>query len=186
MTPIETAKFIDLKAYAELHLGLEVPVGTSRQTLTQQIKEIEPDITEIPEAGDSPDTGPEDVKVSGAGSVKIGGNSGAPETHYSNDPVVMIRVASTREPGGNRAVFVGVNGDGFLIQRDRDVNVPYRVYEALEHALEERYEFIDGGPGERPSLEPREAHSYAFNIRRMPSDEEVEAWRARVADTFAP
>lgn len=71
---------------------------------------------------------------------------------------VTLRIP--KEPrGDNSDVFIGVNGQRFLIQRGQSVDVPYPVYEALKHATTAA---MDPATGEW-----NEAPTYAFSVEAM-------------------
>lgn len=72
---------------------------------------------------------------------------------------VKILIPSTEAQGGNRPVFVGVNGVSFLIKRDEEVDVPVPVYEVLRNARHTVYKQNDDG-----SLVPREVPAYPFSV----------------------
>lgn len=76
----------------------------------------------------------------------------------AKQPKVKIRIASTESDKSD--VFVGVNGVGFLIMRDVDVEVPEAVYEVLNNAKQMLYKSVNG------ELVAREVHSYPFSVVR--------------------
>ena len=202
--PIADAKFPELKKYAEEMLGIDVPVATSRPKLLALIEATAPGTSEVPvdreEAAPPPvaavaaavaaavpaiaaDEGAKPINPAAA-EVSLG--DGMIGLSHHQDPRVELIIPATKDAGGTRDVQVGVNGVAFLIQRGKRVEVPYRVYEALDHAVETAYELVQERPTDKPDLVPHDAHSYSFSVTRLPPPEEVAAWRERVKDQFAP
>ena len=170
--PLSEATFEQLKDAAE-RMGLEVKHGNNAAQIRYKLEAAVPGLEEITVDDDddlraartSPGT---DISANAPNINDLG--------HHA-DPRVTIRIPSTKEPGGDRDVPVGVNGTIFLIRRDEKVEVPYRVYEALNHAVETKYEFKQTGL--ESAMHEREAHAYEFSVLREPPEEEVRAWRAR-------
>lgn len=71
---------------------------------------------------------------------------------------VTVRVHSQDKPGGKDDVFVGVNGEFFLLKRDVDIDVPEAVYHALNNAVMDLYDQKPDG-----TLECRQVHQYPFS-----------------------
>jgi len=92
-----------------------------------------------------------------------------------NDPRVILQVQRPRF--GNDVskaqdyVTVAVNGVGFQIKSGQPVDVPYRVWEALNNAM--RVEITHDDEGE---VVETSVHAYPFNVLERPSAREVEAW----------
>lgn len=73
-------------------------------------------------------------------------------------PCIKIRVNTEDKPGGDRPVFVAVNGNGMHIPRGKTEPIPVEYVEALENAEELVYEpSVEGLP------EPRIVKSYPFS-----------------------
>lgn len=51
----------------------------------------------------------------------------------------VVHIFNQEGPGGDKPVFVAVNGRGFSIPRMKDVKLPVAVVSALENAVEDRY-----------------------------------------------
>jgi hypothetical protein len=58
------------------------------------------------------------------------------------------------------------------------VKVPYRVFEALQHAEETKYELTNNDIGQMQTSE-RQVPSYAFQTRNEPSEAEIASWTKR-------
>lgn len=97
-----------------------------------------------------------------------------------SDPRVIMTVQKPRI--GNDVskmqnyVPVGVNGVAFQIATGVKVDVPYRVYEALNNAMRNEITHDDNG-----EVVEVEVHAFPFNVHEMPSRAEREKW----LETFA-
>jgi len=79
-------------------------------------------------------------------------------------PKVKVNIAKSEQAGGDRHVFLAVNGAEFLVQRGEPVDIPYPVYEALKNAVEWKY-FQDQETREMKKVEvPR----YPFQVLSIP------------------
>ena len=78
------------------------------------------------------------------------------------EQLVRILIQRTDEPGGDRPVFVSVNGIAIWIARGKTHEVKRKYVEALDHAVKIVYdqEEVDGKPVGRTA---REAHTYPFS-----------------------
>jgi hypothetical protein len=91
------------------------------------------------------------------------------------EPLVSLTVHTSEGPGGKRAVFVGVNGRALLIPRGkRSDNVKLRYLQALENAVETKYEYDEDAKANLP----RDMPSYNFQVHSGPTDAEKKAWYA--------
>lgn len=102
----------------------------------------------------------------------------------SRDPRVILTVQKMRVGNevSNSDVPVGVNGVAFQIKTGVPVDVPYRVYEALNNAVREEITHDDQG-----EVVSANVHAYPFNVTEMPSKAEIAAWREQAdkAETTA-
>ncbi len=99
-----------------------------------------------------------------------------------NDPKVRIRITKTEQVGGKDPVPVGHNGRTVVIQRDKDVDIPYRFYCALKDAIREDVT-QDPSTGD---ITTDAVTAYPVSVLAMPSPEQIAAWEARTAKDFAP
>lgn len=83
---------------------------------------------------------------------------------YQRGPKVKILIDRQEGPGGDRPVFVAVNGKSMLIERavPSDVGLPY--VEALAHATQTLYDMDEGG-----NITSREVPLYPMRILAMPA-----------------
>lgn len=219
---IEDATAAQLRAFAELVLGLEVTPTMNGNVLRSRILTAAPDTKEIliaeealpavvPPAAAPPAEAAERPAIPLPPVVDIAEQERAyyanperdekgqvvpfarrslgaspPNGSHHHDPKIEIMVPSTREKGGNRDVQVPVGGVVFLIRRDAWTPAPYRVYEALNNAVERTFEQIQARPNEPAEIVARDNFSYSFSTRNGPDEAELAAWRARTSGTFNP
>lgn len=67
-------------------------------------------------------------------------------------------------PLGDKDVFVGVNGVGYLIQRNKEVDVPDGVVDVLRNAVETRYETMRDPASGAEIMKPYEQLAYPFSV----------------------
>jgi hypothetical protein len=194
--PIGEATVPQLRFHAETILGLEVPRVANGGQLRAKIEAAAPGTTEIQvaETPDSPAQAQAEQNTATATTAaaekreveaaaaedRFKGMSAKQAAQHHNDPTIEVYIPQTSEAGGDRDVPVSVNGMQWLIKRDKWIPVPYRVFEALKHAEELRYDHRNNDIGQMEVTE-RKVPSYAFNTRYEPTEAEVEAWRDRTA-----
>lgn len=196
MIALDDADFASLKHYAEVVLGLEVKAGTNGKQIAAKIRKADSSIETIPvvESNEQPEQPGDVVEVTPvrsttdavAGKATPITRSHADPMHSSNDPKVELTIAKTADKTRAKIADIMVNGVVFRIKRGERVAVPYRVYEALMNAKEKQAvesDEINPVTGE-PFKEWEEVLSYPFNTHKMPSDEEIAAWREATGETF--
>ena len=77
---------------------------------------------------------------------------------------VKIKIPRMEGDTGKQPVFVNFQGREFLIQRNKEVEVPYGVYEILKNAVEFRYETVRDPETGRRDLEKTEVQSYPAQV----------------------
>lgn len=102
--------------------------------------------------------------------------------HYRHDPTVTVMIQTDEENGGHHPVPVCVNGDHILIQRNEEVPIPFRFYEALKIAVETNYRQEPPPQGGKPITVSERRHAFRFSTTDMPSKDEIAAYRKRVAN----
>jgi hypothetical protein len=75
---------------------------------------------------------------------------------------LLLTIHGSKDDGGNHAVFVGLNGVGYNIPRDKTFNVPEELVQNLENAQETTYE------REGASVVERKSPRFAFSVRPAP------------------
>lgn len=186
--PIEKASNKELHEYATLFLGIEVKAGANNATLIAKILEVQPDAKDVVVA-DAP--APAVVPVADVArsqpAIDLSAARG-PGSSFHNDPRVKILINKEEKPGGDLDVQVGVNGTTFVIQRGVWVEVPYRVIEALQLAIQTIYDPVSDPSTGKIVAVPRDVPSYPVQVDTMtvPSPEAIAAWRQRTDSVFAP
>lgn len=176
---IEEASPAELRAFANTFLGIPVDDFDSDATVLAKINAAHEGPIFVAEAPEEVETGAPPPSVPGVEKpvqVLVGGLG-------RNDPKVRLTLHAEERDGvvNSRHKEVGVNGVVFLIKRGISVDVPYRVYLALKDAV--RNNITHDGEGE---VLEQVAHNTPFNVERMPSAEEIEAWHVRTRDAFCP
>lgn len=99
------------------------------------------------------------------------------------DPKVRIVLHNEERDGVvvNRHKEVGVNGIVWLLKRGEPIEIPYRVYLALNNA--DRDVMTHNGEGE---VLIQKVKNTPFNVEQMPTKEEITAWEARTGSQFVP
>ncbi|OHC95555.1 MAG: hypothetical protein A2792_03430 [Sphingomonadales bacterium RIFCSPHIGHO2_01_FULL_65_20] len=185
---IADASPAQLRWYASAVLGLDdIKKGTSAANIIGKIHAVSPNLAEIevPEdlvedAPAAPVT-PKGVKLADS-DAKI--PAGRPGQHFRFDPKVTLEVMRTNDKRRAKRVFVTCNGDTIEIQRGVPVQIPYRFYLVMLDAVEKvsiELDEINPVTG-LPLREWVEQQSYDFNVKAMPSQEEIDAWFARTKD----
>jgi hypothetical protein len=183
-----------LRYHAETVLGLEVPRIANSGQLKAKIEAAAPGTTEITVADEveSPaqvqaEKNTVDATAAAAqereqqaevAEASFHGMNAKQAAAHHNDPTIEVKVLLSDKAGGERDVPVSVNGIQWLLQRDKWVKVPYRVFEALQHAEETKYELSNNDIGQMQSSE-RQVPSYPFQTQNGPSEAEIASWRKR-------
>lgn len=202
--PIADADLPTLKAFAEAFLGIEVKPGTNSASLRGAIAKAAPDLKDVPALPPVPVFTPAQAQaVAPMPSMVAAANAAAGEgqaerpaavslpasaelAHASRDPKVRLKVLKTDDKRRARDVTIAVNGDVYRLQRGVEVEVPYRVYLALRDAVERAAvptDEINPFTGE-PIMGWEDVLSYPFEIRAMPSDEDIAHWHAATGAGF--
>lgn len=193
--PINEASAKQLRYHAEVILGIEsIAHSANRGMIQAKIEAAAPGTAEIQieDEIDSPaqteaeansavaaiEAEAEKAAAVGERASAVHGLSARQAAQHHHDPKIEINIPQTAEAGGKDDVPVSVNGIQWTIQRDKWVTVPYRVFEALNHALQTLYEHSNDDLG-RMKVDERSVYSYPFQTRNEPSEAEVAAWRKR-------
>lgn len=156
---IEAASVKELRQFAELELGIELPQTTNRSQIIAKIKRAKPDLTEVPailEAEPAPLT-----------------KSVAAEAQQEAKKV-RVRISPQDGVGGERPVFVSVNGRGMLIPRSEIVEIPPAYAEALANATYTVYDEVKNGEGEVAYV-PRDVARFNAQFFEAPAQAQVNA-----------
>lgn len=192
--PLAEADFATLRQYA-LAIGIEVKHGFNSAQLRARIEHAEPGVTDIPlTIGDAPPSPAAEApaapdNVTSIADAVTAAPATAPRYSVNNpsaDPKVAIRVHKTSDPTREKEVTIIVLGHVTRIRRGEKVEVPYRVFKALDTAIEKR-----AVPSDRVNsfgtveYDYEEVHSYPFDVLAMPPAEEIAAYDAAVRNQQA-
>jgi hypothetical protein len=181
-----TIKAADLRWYAENVLGLtDISKHNSGPQLLAKIRAASPDLEQIEvpaNLGEAIVNGKPESELLQVGAIAADGDAVEVTDHYRFDPRVELQIATTSDKTKSKDVFVGVNGVMWVLHRGARMEVPYRVYEALNNGVESTLEQTGVDPmTSRPIYESTESHSYPHSIFKMPSEDAVNEWRERVS-----
>lgn len=171
--PWDEATLPELKKFATESLGMPVNYNIGEETLRGKIRQAfagdSITVMEVDGEGDAPasDAPAPPTQAPTDGKALRG-------TSASNDPKVKITIAEVEGPGGKRAIPVGVNGVQMLIPRGRPVDIPYRYYLVLTHAIKTVHE-QDEASGEIISSD---VPSYPMSVNTMPPQADIDAYLA--------
>lgn len=171
--PWDEATLDELKKFASSVLGMSVNYNIGEATLRAKIRQAYPGdtITIMVLDGEDearPSDAPAPPPQTPTDGKALRGSSA------ENDPKVTITIAEVEGTGGKRPVPVGVNGVMMLVPRGRPVDIPYRYYEALLHAVKTLHE-QDETTGEVVSSD---VPSYPMSVNRMPPQAVIDAYLA--------
>lgn len=182
MIQLEQADRPSLMAKAN-ELGLEIKHGTNDTSIRAAILAADPGCTEIPQIGD-PDGQVQTLESAAMAKHGRSSKGNANPRHYSNDPRVRLMIHTTADKSRAKVVYLTVMGDTFAIKRGVEIEVPYRVYRALDLAVEKQR--VDTGETNPqtglPLYDFLEVHSYPHSVKRLPPQSEVDAWLAKTAN----
>jgi hypothetical protein len=104
--------------------------------------------------------------------------TGAPSDH-TGTPYVEVLIEREDSVGGDRPVFLSVNGRGLLVARGKPQRIKYPYYEALRNAVKTVF---DNTPETGETLS-RDVPAYNWRVLRMPEQAQIDAWHAKEAET---
>lgn len=173
------------RAYVRNFLNLDVSDSDSDDAVATKITQAQPGVQQI--FVNEPDS-PEEVAAQETETVTLKPEEGQGRqsgTLGGGDPraIIMIPIVETEDGSGARDVLVGVNGRGWQLKRGVDLNVPWRVVEALKSAQADivRHRNDEGHEGE---VVVHKALRYNFNMVQAPSKAEIDAWLERTGAEF--
>lgn len=176
--PLEEATQKQLLFYANSILNLEVGNAANSATLRAKILQAQPDCAQIQAKADD-QTKKAAAPVPTVSSPKV--ETKKLTAHFQDDPKVKIKIFTDGTGLRPKDVHVGVQGDVIIIQREKEVSIPYRHYLALNDAIEDvarDTDEINPNTG-LPIKEWVSQHSYPFQVLAMPSPEAITAWEKR-------
>lgn len=169
---LNDATLDQLKEFATNTLGLEYHTSANKVHMLAMIRNVhdQDSISVVDAEDEAPLAGqPVDMAARPAPGGKPSGLKSA------SDPRVTIMIPLSEKEGGDRHIEVLVNGRNILLPRGKDITIPYRYYEALNNAVKTEYRQDPNDPDHE--VKSREVPSYPFQVKQMPSEEEVAAWK---------
>lgn len=125
-----------LEKYMREEMGINPPKSDDISTLRSKVQRHMKDAKAAP--------GATEIRPSGQGNERAGEK---PKEGY----VRIILHNADKPHGGDRPLFVGVQGNGYTIPREVEVDVPESVVEVLRNAVELR---LNEETGEHQQLRP--------------------------------
>jgi hypothetical protein len=176
---IDEATPQEIRAYAATFLGIPVEDAEDAEILAKVRASIEGTtifVANAEEAADqtgSPPPAPEGESRGGGLVGSLG----------RDDPKVTLTLHAEERDGVviNRHKEVGVNGVVWLLKRGESITIPYRVFEALSNA--ERHIITHTSEGE---VREQKVKNTGYNVERMPTREELDAWHRKTDEMFVP
>lgn len=177
------------REYAEKFLNLAIDDDDDDGDICSKIRQAQPNVETIfvEEAEESlQGAGQFESPVPLEGGVAVQARSG---TLGQGDPRAIIHISAVESDDGrgNDDVVVGVNGRNWQLQRGHDLNVPWRVVEALGLTMATivRHEQQNDGSGSVKII-TQETRRFPVQIVARPTAEEIEAWHAETDNKFCP
>ena len=183
LTPIklEDATAPQRLNYARVIMGLDVDEAASDEQVIAKIRAGQPGLANIfVEAVDEEEQivrQDPDLSAFEDTTERITGSLGR------NDPRAIIRIMAveSEDGSGNDDVPVGVNGVVWQLKRGMDLDVPWRVVEALGLTVQSIVRHNEQG-----EVTIRDAVRVPMSVIRHPSQEDVDAWHKAVDSKFCP
>jgi hypothetical protein len=182
---IDEATPAQIAAFARNFLNLDVSPEASDDQILSRVKAAQPGIATIFVMADefeeveriNPPLASQVLEGEAQNVDRLAGSLGR------DDPRAIISIMSVEsEDGrGSEDVPIGVNGRIWQLQRGKDLNVPWRVVEALRRCVQTIVRHDDEG-----NVTEREAARYPFTILQSPSQQEIADWHERTDGAFCP
>ncbi len=172
--PWDEATLLELKMFAAQVLGMSAHPNIGEATLRAKIRQAYngDEITIMVDESGPKDASQADTPAAPSETPNDG--KALRGTSAANDPKVKITIAEVEGAGGKRPVPVGVNGVVMLVPRGRPVDIPYRYYEVMRHAIKRTYEQDETTHEVISSDVP----SYPMSVNLMPPQAEIDAYLA--------
>lgn len=157
--PIAEAQAAQLRQFAEVSLGLEIPSLSNVAQIVAKMRAagFTADAIEIEAEVDDDPTGAEPHRPQREGKL-------AELSKEELNDLVMVKIGTQEGPGGTEHVPLGVNGRTIAVARDTWVAIPRSYVEVLENAKHTVYTQAPDatGKGVGGDLIGREVHLYPF------------------------
>ncbi|MEO1169924.1 MAG: hypothetical protein AAFW97_14560 [Pseudomonadota bacterium] len=166
---LEDCSLNDLAENAKL-LGAELEPGMDEAAIIKVIRDIDPTIAHLDI--------PEDISNPSRSAVAAAHKD---PSHYLNDPKATIIIRATDDEGGNLPWDIAHNGMQFRVQRDVEVEIPYRLLSVLQDAVQTKYKLV-GRPGVDQKLLASNSPAVPFSVVKPVPQQEIDGWFERTKD----
>lgn len=184
--PIATATDDQLVDYAERTLQLDIEQLTTRGQIIAAIGNAWPNdwimVDATPEDEEHVFGEGQDELVETDVQQRLTGSAG------QDDPVVIVTIGQTEQPGGRDPVPIGHNGNTIIVQRGLKAAMPYRFFLNLQNAVRHLIDAvpIEGQPGKYNLVESEVSNYPIAIVHQMPTVAEIREWHARVDNLLMP
>lgn len=173
---LEDASRDQLLYFANTVKGLNVDKRTSGANIITAIKKVHklPTIEVPAPTAAAPESPPEVAGHEVLAKSPPGKKSGPIE-----EPMVIIMIPETQDPGGNRGITVIVNNKAIFLPRAKQIPVKYRYFENLKNAVSTGYAHEKDSDGNILFDQPliaTDVLAYFFHVIRMPAKADLLAW----------
>lgn len=174
---VSTAEVDDLRAYGRDVMGKNFPSAMKPENIRKAVAEhlgveLTPAAPDLDPDGDDDGDGDDDTPVVAAKPAKQKavkapadkreGKMYATKADAIADKVTIM-IPIEKGEGGSADVFTGWNGINYLIQRGKEVDIPYGAYLSLMNAVSTEYDQQEDG-----SLASRDAETVPVRLVRDP------------------
>jgi hypothetical protein len=104
---------------------------------------------------------------------------GSALSDHAGVPYVEVMIERDEGVGGDRPVFLSVNGRGLLVARGKPQRIKYPYFLALQNAVKTVF---DNNP-DTGETHARNVPTYNWRALRMPDQAQIDAWEAKEAQT---
>jgi len=101
--------------------------------------------------------------------IEAKAGAGIAPTSSKNDPIVVLTIAKSDQPGGKEPVYLNVNGNAIHIARGEKQNVPYRFWFDLVQTIQRIWNWDD----RKNEMSYEDVLRFALNIHRFPTEDEI-------------
>lgn len=183
---LEEASPEQRREYVRTFLNLDTSPEDSDDKISSMIQQAQPNVAQI--FVNEPDTPADLTAAETAGAVELAREEATGKQAGSlgkGDPraVIVIPSIETQDGTGSRDMVVGVNGRAWLLKRDHELPVPWRVVVALQNAVANivTHRNDEGHEGE---VVERKANRAPFHFISRPTEAEIKAWDERIGAEF--
>lgn len=101
--------------------------------------------------------------------IELKAGAGIAPTSSKNDPVVMLTISKTDQPGGKDPVFLNVNGNAIHIARGMPQAVPFRFFFDVMQTIQRLWNWNE----KTSEMTSEDVTRFGVNILKFPSEDEI-------------